>query len=215
MSKRAMSGPAMPRRGEAVREHSATVGFLHPPPERLDTMLEARAAQREALVGVHDPRGVHGAAVDRHELLARRGQAEAIEVLLTARRVVDRHGVVAFVEGPAHDHARQAEAVIAVEVGDADPGHGRGRHPGDRELSLRALPGIEQQALAVPSQQVAVVVAMPRRGLAGRPQHDEFALAHTTGLPADRPRRCIRHPERPGWSRSDSCRYPHRSPWGC
>ena len=61
------------------------------------------------------------AGIDRDELLARRRVAEPLEELLTTGRVVDRNGEVAFVDREAHDHARQPEAVVAVEVADADP----------------------------------------------------------------------------------------------
>ena len=52
------------------------------------------------------------------------------------------------------------------------------RHAGQEQLTLRALPGIEQHALGVPPQEVAVVVAVAGGGLAGRPQHDELAGRH-------------------------------------
>ena len=57
----------------------------------------------------------------------------------------------------------------------------RGRDPGVDHLPLGALARVEEQALAVPAQQVAVVVAGPGGHLAGGAEDDEFA--HGTECP--------------------------------
>ena len=79
------------------------------------------------------------------------------------------------VERQALDDAGEPEAVIAVEMGDADPPESPRRHPGQQQLALGALAGVEEHAVAVPAQEVAVVVAMPRSGSGwrsrGRPAH--------------------------------------------
>ncbi|CAM5668278.1 hypothetical protein SVIOM74S_08144 [Streptomyces violarus] len=83
-----------------------------------------------------------------------------------------------LVEVDPLDDPGQAEAVVAVEVGDADPVQVVGGDPGAQHLALCALAGVEQDALAVPAEQVAVVVAVPGRDLAGGPEDDEFAYGH-------------------------------------
>ena len=82
------------------------------------------------------------------------------------------------VEGQPLEDAGQAEAVVAVEMGDADAGDGRRSHAGQQHLPLGALARVEQHALGVPPQQVAVVVAVAGGGLAGRPEHHELAGRH-------------------------------------
>jgi hypothetical protein len=64
--------------------------------------------------------------------------------------------------------------VVTVKMRDADLGDVSRRDPGVDQLSLRALTRIEQQALAVPTQQVAVVIAIARGHLAGGTEHDEL-----------------------------------------
>ena len=86
---------------------------------------------------------------------------------------------------PLHD-AGQAEAVVAVGVGEAHPGHGARRDVGERHLPLGALARVEQEALAVPAQQVAVVVAGPGRHLRRGAQDHELAH-HATSLPRAAP----------------------------
>ena len=46
--------------------------------------------------------------------------AQALEEVLPARRVEDRHRVRDAIERDALDHAREPEAVIAVKMGDED-----------------------------------------------------------------------------------------------
>lgn len=73
------------------------------------------------------------------------------------------------------DHPGQAEAVVAVEVGHRDAGDIGDRNPRVRHLPLRALAGIEEQALLAPSEQVPIVVALFGRHLARGAEDDEFA----------------------------------------
>ena len=56
------------------------------------------------------------------------------------------------VEGQPLQHAGQAEAVVAVEVAEADPGDLAGPHPGQQHLPLGALTRVEQQPFVVPPQ---------------------------------------------------------------
>ena len=91
---------------------------------------------------------------------------------------MDRHREVAVVERESHDHAGYAQTVIAVEVADADTGHRRRRQAGAGELPLRALPRIEQDCPAVPTQQRRVVIAVPVGAWLGGAQHHDLARAH-------------------------------------
>jgi hypothetical protein len=50
-----------------------------------------------------------------------------------------------------------------------------------QHLPLGALSGVEEDALAVPAQQIAVVVAVPGRDLTGGAEDDEFAQGHRAG----------------------------------
>ena len=79
------------------------------------------------------------------------------EILPAGTREVRVDRMWHLVQGqPLHD-TRYAEAVIAVEMGEADPGDVGGAHPRQQHLALRPLTGVEQQTFAVPAQQVAVL----------------------------------------------------------
>ena len=75
------------------------------------------------------------------------------------------------VEGHALNDPRYAEAVVAVEMREADPGDVGDGHAGQGHLPLTALARVEEQALAVPPDQVAVVAARLRRHLARGAEH--------------------------------------------
>ena len=81
-----------------------------------------------------------------------------------------------------------------MEVGDADPGDGGARNTGQQHLSLGAFAGVEQQALVVPTEEVAVVVAKPGGRLARRPQHHQFPSCHVCLLRYGRYARYRRNP---------------------
>jgi hypothetical protein len=89
--------------------------------------------------------------------------------------------VGAAVEGEALEDAREAEAVVAVEVGDEDPVDGAGGQLAEGHLALGSFAGVEEEALVVPAQEIAVVVAAAGRNLGRRPEGQEFAVAHEGG----------------------------------
>jgi len=103
---------------------------------------------------------------------------EPREHLLVLRRVAGFDQVRHPVQGHPLQHARQAKAVIPVEMGDADPGDLAHRDPGEDHLPLGALTRVEQQPLAVPAQQVAVVVTAAGRRLARRAKNHQFTIRH-------------------------------------
>ena len=115
-------------------------------------------------------------------LVVDRGLAEVLEIGGAACREVHIHGVADPVEREALQDSGQAQAVVAVEVGEQDPGDGRGRDAGEQHLALGPLPRVEQQPLGVPPEEVAVVVAVPGGGLARRPEHHQFPSRHTALL---------------------------------
>ena len=64
--------------------------------------------------------------------------------------------------------------MVTVEMGDADPVDVVRGDAGPQHLPLGALARVEQDALAVPAQQIAVVVAVPGGHLARGAQHHQF-----------------------------------------
>ena len=146
-------------------------------------MVEASAPQCEPSVGVNDTRIGDCAPVHPNQFLSGRRVTQPVEVLLTARRIVNGHETPAPVESQAQDHTGQTEAMVAVEVGDADSSDRRRRDVGERQLALRALAWVEQNAFAVPAQQVSIVVAVTGRRLARGSQNNQFAFGHFNGLP--------------------------------
>jgi methylated-DNA-[protein]-cysteine S-methyltransferase len=70
-----------------------------------------------------------------------------------------------------------------MKVSDAQPGEVVRAHPRVQHLPLGALARIEQEALAVPPQQISVVVADSGGDRAGGSEDDEFAGRHGVKLP--------------------------------
>jgi hypothetical protein len=84
------------------------------------------------------------------------------------------------IQGHPRENAGQAQAVIPVEMGDTDAGDpGRG-DPGEQHPPLCPLTRVKQQSLAIPKQQVAVVVAAAGRRLARRAKNHQFPVRHST-----------------------------------
>ena len=78
------------------------------------------------------------------------------------------------VEHHAGQYARQAEAVVAVQVRQADAGDAGRADSRVGHLPLGALARIEEQPLAVPPEEVTVVVAGPGGNLGGGAEDHEF-----------------------------------------
>ncbi len=104
------------------------------------------------------------------------------------RRVANLDRVSHLVERHPLEHARQAEAVVSVEMGDADAADLARRHAGELHLALRALARVEQQALGIPPEQIAIVVPAASGHLAGSAENHEFPVGHGTDLTPGRPR---------------------------
>jgi hypothetical protein len=164
--------------GELVREH--------PPPVRLGQLVaDGRHTVRQRL-GLHAERGCldhRAAACDGpfpqvHHIMEQGRMPEPREHLLVLRRVAGIDHVRHPVQGHPLQHAGQAKAVVPMEMGDADPGDLARCDPGEDHLPLGALTRVEQQPLAVPAQQVAVVVAAAGGRLARRAENHQFTIRH-------------------------------------
>jgi hypothetical protein len=90
---------------------------------------------------------------------------EPIDVGSTAGREVDVDRTRSSVEREPGQDPGKPEAMVAVEVRDADRRDRRGRHVSQQELTLGALTGVEEDRLVIPSQHIAVVVPGSRRHL--------------------------------------------------
>jgi len=164
--------------GQLVREHGAPVLLLEPIAEGLDPVVEARHVQLELAVVPLLARVLDGARADVADVVIDARAAEAVVVLAPRAREVDLDLVGDAVEADALGDAGQAEAVVAVEVRDADLrdlGHGA---LGIDHLPLCSFTRIEQEPVLVPPQQVAVVVPVTGGDLTGGPEGDDFAGRH-------------------------------------
>src|SRR6185437_15407262 len=74
--------------------------------------------------------------------------------------------------------------MIAVEVGDADPGDLVRGDAGEQHLPLRALARVEQQPLVVPAQEVPVVIARAGGCLTCGTEDDQLTVGHGLTLAA-------------------------------
>ena len=115
-----------------------------------------------------------------HHVAGERRVPQPGEYFPVFRRVQGVDWVLDPIQGHPREDPGQAQAVIAVEVGDADAGDLGGSDPGEQHLPLGPLAWVKQPSLAIPPQQVAVVVAAPGRCLARRTQNHQFAVRHST-----------------------------------
>jgi hypothetical protein len=110
------------------------------------------------------------------------GVPEPRECLPAVGRVAGLDNMRDLVERQPLDHARQAKAVVSVEMRQADAGDLARLHAREEHLSLRAFSRIEEQPLAVPPQQIAVLVAALRRRLTGSSEDDQLTVGHGSNL---------------------------------
>ena len=103
--------------------------------------------------------------------------AQPLERLPAARRIAHLHQVRHAVQRHPRQHARQAEAVIAVQVGDADSGDLAGSDPGEQHLHSVPSPGPNSKP-SPSSAGVAVVIAGCGRRLARRAENDQLTIGH-------------------------------------
>ncbi len=121
-------------------------------------------------------------------VLVQRRIAQPLEDLAVLGRVMGLDLVRHLVERQPLEYAGQAEAVVAVEMSDADAADLARRDAGELHLALRSLARIEQDSVGFPPEQVAVVVAATGRHLARSAENHEFPVGHGTDLTPARPR---------------------------
>ncbi|HZU79586.1 MAG TPA: FKBP-type peptidyl-prolyl cis-trans isomerase [Acidimicrobiales bacterium] len=168
--------------GEQLRHHGPALGLLEPPAEGLRGVVEPLGDEPVGRCG-DDFAGTRDRMLHHlHVLLEGRRVEQTVGVDRPAGRIVEGDGAGHLIERhPLHDTGKP-EAVVAVEVRDADAGDGRRAHSGEEHLALGPLARIEQDGLVVPAQDQRIVVAGPGRRLAGRAEHHE--LPHRPSLPA-------------------------------
>ena len=101
---------------------------------------------------------------------------QVVELVGSGDVMVDRDRAGSLVEVHPGKDAGQSQAVVAVEVGEADAVHVRAREARHQQLPLGALARIEQDVVPVPPQQVPVVVAVPGRRLTRRTQDHQLSV---------------------------------------
>ena len=115
---------------EPVVHHGAAPRLLKTPSESVRDVIEALRHQRERWSGVHHAGSGHRPLADVDVLVEHRRVQEPVDVDLPTRRVQDLDGVAHPVERQALHDAGEAQAVVSVEMGDADAAEGPGRHAG-------------------------------------------------------------------------------------
>src|SRR4051794_22809763 len=110
-----------PECGETFGNHPSVVGLLQSPAQCVDAMTQWRTAEAVTIADVNDTGDADRMPFDGNVLLSCGCVTQPIEVLLSAGRIVHRNWKLTMVERDAHDHPGQAQTMITVKVGDADP----------------------------------------------------------------------------------------------
>jgi hypothetical protein len=162
---------------EPVGEEPPAIGLVDPPPQGRQHVRQRRGAQghpvTEVAHVVRRPTGCSATGVTCRRRGPRRRSCSRVDVAASTG-MVHRHRPLDAIERQPLQHAGEAEAVVAVRVGDRHVVDRRGRDAGAGQLPLGALARVEQDPEPVPAEQVAVVVAFAGRDLAGGPEHDQL-----------------------------------------
>ena len=167
--------------GELARQHPPPVGLGQPvadSPHAVRQRLGLHPERRRLQLLVPSPMiGRSRRFVTSRNSAAWRSRVNTSWFL---RRITGLHRVRHPVQRHPLQHARQAQAVIPVEMRDADTGDLAGGDPGEQHLPLGALTRVKQQPLAIPPQQVPIVVTAAGGRLARRPQNHQLPVGHGT-----------------------------------
>lgn len=131
-------------------------------------MIEPGCSDLEVVPAINQ---VQFGGVDRMQtefeiVVANRGVPQPLQVHLPRGRVVQVHDVSNLIGTETHQNPGQTKAVIPMKMGEADLGDHRRGEAGKSELALGAFPRIKQDAVLIPSQEVAIVVTVPGGRLA-------------------------------------------------
>ena len=138
--------------------------FVDPVGERGDGVFGVRGADRVALE-LHRLSRREGVHLDRKpEGVVPHGE-RAGDHLLRVRGTVDVERLRPMVEAHALDEPGEAQEVVAVEMGQEDPSDAHERRGRVEELTLRALPAVEEEQLPLEVQRDRA-----RRAVLGRPR---------------------------------------------
>jgi hypothetical protein len=166
--------------GEFTGEHAPAVRLGQPVADGGHEVGQRAGLQAEGGAIGYRAIAAHRPLAQRERVMEQRRVPQAREELLVLPRVIRVHLVRHPVQGHPREHTRQAKTVIAVEVGETDPGDLARRHAGEQHLPLRTLPGVEQQSLVVPAQEVTVVIAGSGGRLARRAENHQLTIGHDT-----------------------------------
>jgi len=114
--------------------------LLEPPAEGVDAVAQAVGQDAQPRSGVDLAGLLDGMHPELDVLVEDRGVAEVLEIGRRRLPGSTRPRVADPVEREALQDPGQAQALVAVEVGEQDPGDGRGRDAGQKHLALGPLP---------------------------------------------------------------------------
>lgn len=138
--------------GELFGEHRAAIVFGESIAKRLDSMIEPTGDDPELPVFVNDPLSTNGPGRDACDLVVDRGVSHAFVEDLPRSGIMHLDFVWHTIEADALMQAREAQAMIAVEMRDENAAHLSDGDLRINHLPLRALARIEEQAFLVPSE---------------------------------------------------------------
>jgi hypothetical protein len=160
-------------------QHAAAVGLGEAVADRGDAVRQRAGLQPEGGAVGEDGVGLRDRLLaQRQRVVEQRQVPDAVEDVRPGGRVGDLDGAGDLVKRHPLEDAGQPQAVVAVEVGDADPGDLVRGDAGEQHLALGPLTRVEQQPLSVPAQEVPVVVASAGRGLTRGAEDDQLTVGH-------------------------------------
>jgi hypothetical protein len=166
--------------GQAGRDHPPAIRLHQPVADGGDAVRQRARFQPERGRAEHRAGHLHRPFPQVQHVAEQRGPPEPGEDLLAVRRVAGLDQVRHLVQRHPLQHAGQAQAVIPVKVRDADVGDLARADPGEQHLPLGSLARVEQDPLAIPAQQVPIVVTAAGGRLTGRAKYYQLTAGHGT-----------------------------------
>ena len=157
-------GPGNAARSQGPGIEYSTGRVLDPIADGIHPMVQGSGMQDET--GQPQYLGRLSPDLDRQQtqvgpIVVDAGGAQTIDILLAAGRIDEGHRMGHLIQADPLKDPGQPQAVIAMEMGQADDLNAMRRDAGESHLPLGALTGIEENTGGAPAQKTAALVAFP------------------------------------------------------
>ena len=165
--------------GDFGWQQGSGVRFLQAVPPGINAMLQREGAEVEAGSGKDDSWSAGRIFLNSDPVMKYGCLHEPLQVMASRGRINQGDGMLDLIQGQTLNDPRQAQAVIAVKVCQANDADLPGLNPGQGHLALGALAWVEKNTFPVPAQKKTNVISMYCGDLTSSSQYGELSFGHT------------------------------------